>query len=146
MKQDLPKEKLEEKAEEIAGELRISLPASGLPLLLRLIALFTLLGGLSIIGSIFADIVKPPSSTPHFYFIRIIVGILAIIISYEIIKKNRLALWLYAVIVLIGLFINPLVSILPGLVLLYLFFQRSLFKLSIFDQKLISIKNSLIKL
>lgn len=115
---------IEQKAEKIAEELKVSLPASGSPLLLRLIALFTLIGGLSIIGSLFADIVRPPSNTPHFYFIRIIIGLLAILISYEIIAKSRLALWLYAVIVIVGLFVNPIVAVLPSAVLLYLILQR----------------------
>ena len=124
MEQQLPKERFEKKIEKIARELQVSLPASGLPLLLRLIALFTLIGGLSIIGGIFADIVRPPTSTPHFYFLRVIVGVLAIAISYGIIERKRWALWLYAVVVLVGLFINPLVAILPSLILLYLFSKR----------------------
>ena len=139
------KSAIETKAEKIAEELKVSLPASGSPLLIRLIALFTLIGGLSIIGSIFADIVRPPSNTPHFYFIRIMVGLIAIIIAYEIIERSKLALWLYAVIVLAGLFINPIVSILPGVVLGYLFIKRSYFKPSVIDHfinKLFGSKNS----
>ena len=134
MQENITKDPLEGRVEKIADELKVSLPASGLPLLFRLIALFTLIGGLSIIGSLFADIVKPPSNTPHFYFLRIIVGLIAIFISYEIIAKSRLALWLYAVVVIVGFFINPIVSILPGLVLTYLVFQRHKLKPSKPDQ------------
>jgi len=139
MEEDQAKSSFEGKAEKIADELKVTLPASGSPLPLRLIALFTLIGGLSIIGSLFADIVRPPSNTPHFYFLRIIVGLLAIFISYEIIEKSRLAIWLYGVIVIVGLFINPIVSVLPGLVLVYFIFQRHQFKSSIIDQFLLNL-------
>ncbi len=139
MEEARTKSSFEGKAEKIADELKVTLPASGSPLPLRLIALFTLIGGLSIIGSLFADIVKPPSNTPHFYFLRIIVGLLAIFISYEIIEKSKLAIWLYGIIVVVGLFINPIVSILPSLVLMYLIFQRHQFKSSIIDQFLLNL-------
>ena len=139
MEEDQAKNSFEGKAEKIADELKVTLPASGSPLPLRLIALFTLIGGLSIIGSLFADIVRPPSNTPHFYFVRIIVGLLAVFISYEIIEKSKLAIWLYGLIVVVGLFINPIVSILPGLVLVYLIFQRHQFKSSIIDQFLLNL-------
>ena len=139
MEEDQAKNSFEGKAEKIADELKVTLPASGSPLPLRLIALFTLIGGLSIIGSLFADIVRPPSNTPHFYFVRIIVGLLAVFISYEIIEKSRLAIWLYGIIVVVGLFINPIVSILPGLVPVYLIFQRHQFKSSIIDQFLLNL-------
>ncbi len=139
MQENIVKDPIESKVEKIADDLKVSLPASGSPLLLRLIALFTLIGGLSIIGSLFADIVKPPSNTPHFYFLRIVVGLLAIFISYEIIEKSRLALWLYAVIVVVGIFINPIVTIIPGGVLIFLWLQRSYLKPSIIDQTIASI-------
>lgn len=139
MEENPAKGPIEGRVEKIADELKVSLPASGSPLIFRLIALFTLIGGLSIIGSLFADIVRPPSNTPHFYFLRIIVGLLTITISYEIIAKSRLALWLYAVVVIIGFFINPIVSVLPGLVLVYLIFQRHKLKPSGPDQFLASL-------
>ena len=133
----------EKSAEKIAGELKITLPAQGSPLLLRLVALFTLVGGLSILGSLFADIVRPPTSAQHFYLIRIVTGIIAMIISYEIIQKSKLAIWLYGVVVLTGLFINPIVSIFPLAVLIYLFSQRRLFKQSMPDRLIASLSTKI---
>ncbi|MBU1000100.1 hypothetical protein KKE78_01720 [Patescibacteria group bacterium] len=127
------KTKSEETAEKIAQEFRVNLPGENLPLPVRLTAFFTLIGGLSIIGSLFADIVNTGEKTAHVYLIRLIVGLFSLGISYGLIEKKRWAIWLYGFIAVVGLFINPLVALFPAVVVIYLIFKKDLFSPSIFD-------------
>lgn len=120
--------------ERVARELNVELPHTKLPTSLRLIALFTLIGGLSILGSIFADVVRPNSESFGFYMLRLIVGILAVATAYGIEGKKRWALWLYGVIVVVGLFINPFMTILPLCIFIYLYRERKFFAPSALDK------------
>lgn len=128
--------KFEEKAEEAADELKINLPGANLPPVLRFIALLMLAGGLSILGSIFADIVNPAQTNINFYLLRILVGTLVIVTAYGIIRMARWALWIYGFALLIGVLVNPLVVVLPLALLIYLYFHRERFTPSIIDYKL----------
>src|SRR5690606_16618272 len=103
-------DKEEEVAEKISEELNVNLPGQYLPLPIRLIAYFTLIGGLSIVGSLFSDIVRPQGENPIFYVMRIAVGVLAILIAYGILEKKRWAIWLYGVLALVALNFNPFLA------------------------------------
>lgn len=105
----------------LAQTLRIALPGTRLPLITRLIVVFTLIGGLSIVGSLFVDIGRPSASiSSRYYLLRLVIGVIAIASAYGIIKRRQWALWLYAVITLIGFILNPITALVPGLALIYL--------------------------
>lgn len=129
--------------EGIAEDLNVNLPNVNLPLPLKFIAVFTLIGGLSVVGSVFADIFNPNGVSFKIYILRIVSGVILIAVSYGIIKKRRWSLWLYAVIIILGLFMNPVVSVLPFLVLVYLYFKRKHFAPSFIDRALSKWFNSL---
>lgn len=129
-------EKFEDETQKVSEELKINLPGQGLFLPLRLIGLFTLVGGLSIIGSAFANIVDSTATNLGIYILRLLVGALSITSAYGIIEHKRWALWSYGAIVLIGLYYNPVVTILPAIALIYMYTQRQRFSMSILDYKL----------
>lgn len=131
---------LELKAEKAADELKINLPGANLPPVLRFLVLFMLAGGISIIGSILADIANPNQINATVYILRIVVGSLVITTAYGLIKLQRWAIWIYGMAIIIGLIVNPLVTILPLAVLVYLFFEREKFTASVFDRKLAEIE------
>jgi hypothetical protein len=120
-------------ADKVSQELQINLPGKFLPAPVRLIAFFTLAGGLSIVGSLFVDIVRPGKVDVFLYFFRILIGILAIGITYGIIERKRWAIWLYGLIAVISLFTNPVLAIVPAVVFIYLFYVRSIFTPSVID-------------
>ncbi len=136
-------DKEEEVAEKISEELNVSLPGKYLPLPIRLIAYFTLIGGLSIIGSLFADIVRPQGENPLFYVLRTAVGVMAIGIAYGILEKKRWAIWLYGVLTLVALNFNPFLAVIPIGVVIYLTLNHRIFKPSHFDRALELIKANL---
>jgi len=125
--------KTEQAINKAVKDLGVGLPITNAPITLKLIALATLAGGLSIIGSTLVDIVSPSPITGFFYILRLITGIMAITIAYGITEKKRWALWLYGFIVLISLVANPGLAILPGIILTYLFIHRAKFEPSLFD-------------
>ncbi|RJQ28059.1 hypothetical protein C4565_04195 [Candidatus Parcubacteria bacterium] len=128
-------EKTEEgEIDKVAEELNVGLPHVKLPTPIRLITLFTLIGGLSILGSVFADVVRPNTEEFGFYILRLFIGILAVATAYGIEQKKRWSLWLYGIIVVIGFFTNPLVTILPLLIFIYLYKRRKLFARSALDK------------
>lgn len=129
-------ETLESKAQKISEELEVNLPAKGLLLPIRLIALFTLLGGLSILGGAFADIVDSEKTELGIYVMRLIIGLLAVASAYGIIERERWAFWLYGIIVIVGLINNPWIAALPAIALVYLFIHRDLFNPSKLDKLL----------
>lgn len=119
--------------DEISKELKINLPGQNLPTILRFITFFTLIGGLSIIGDSFAEIVRQNKEDPIFYFMRVTVGLLALASAYGITERKRWAIWCYGLIALIALLANPILSLIPGAVVIYLHTQRKLFTPSVFD-------------
>jgi hypothetical protein len=123
----------EQVANKITEELEVNLPGKNLPIPIRLIAFFTLIGGLSIVGSLFADIVRPDDRDLFLYALRTAVGILAVVIAYGMIKKQRWCLWLYGLLALISLAENPFLSFIPITVLIYLYFERNIFAPFILD-------------
>ena len=124
----------EQQATDIARTLRIDVPSVKLPMAIRLIAALTLIGGLSIIGSLFVDIGRPSASVRSgFYLLRLVTGVIAVAAAYGIIRKERWALWLYSLIALAGLSLNPITALIPGAALLYLYVKREHFTPSAAD-------------
>lgn len=126
-------QRLEDRTEEIAEEMQINIPGAGISLPIRLIALFTLLGGLSIVGSMFADIVDPDKTRLSTYLVRLVVGLMMLFVSYGLLHFKRWSIWLYGIIALIGLTINPAVSVFPIAVVIYLYHKRGSFDPSLID-------------
>lgn len=124
------KNKHERILERAAKTLQVDLTNKKINIWLKLIALLTLVGGLSILGNVISDTVSTREITPGFYTLRIAIGIMAISISYGIIERQSWAIGLYAVIVVIGLILNPWIAVLPALIFLYLFTQQKHFKSS----------------
>lgn len=120
-------------ADKLTEDLAVNLPGKGLPLIVRIIAFFTLIGGLSIIGSLFADIVRPHGEDIYIYALRTIVGVVAVVIAYGLIEHERWAIWLYGLVTLLSLFTNPFLAFIPGVVVVYLYTQRSYFSPSLPD-------------
>ncbi len=129
-------QEVEKAAEKISEELHVELPAKGLLFPIRIIALFALLGGLGIIGSGFADILDATKNNVWIYIFRTLVGLLALAAAYGIIEHQRWALWLFGLIVFMGLVINPIITLFPLAALVYLFTKRGLFEPSRFDRLL----------
>lgn len=117
----------------VSKELKIELPGGKSPSVIRLIAFFTLIGGIGIIGSLLTDIIDTESKPFYIYVMRLLVGFIAIAIAYGIIELKSWSIWLYGLIVLVALFINPLVAIFPLVVVIYLVTQRSKFTPFILD-------------
>lgn len=137
-----PNEQEEDKvADTLNKEFRINLPGQNLPTPVRIIAFFTLIGGLSIAGSLFADIVRPSGEHFGFFTLRIFAGAIAILTAYGIIEHKRWSIWLYGLFTLFALFSNPLLAIIPFGVVIYLYTQRSYFEKSIADNYLINAVN-----
>lgn len=124
--------KIEKTTEKVVDELEIRLPKTEgvLPFEVRLIMLLSLLGGLAIVGGLFADTFTFEKVNVLFYFFRLSMGLLLIFIAYALHKRRLYALWLFAMSVILGCVSNPLLSILPALIFLYLYTQRKKFKLT----------------
>jgi|GEM_PF-1486087 len=120
--------------EEVAEDLNVSLPNVNLPLPLKLIALFTLIGGLSAIGSAFADIFNPGEFILKAYLLRLIAGGIFVIISYGLVRKQNWSTWLYGVMVFVSLFTTWQLAILPAVIVVYMYFNRKYLYPSVFDR------------
>jgi len=135
--------KLEHDVEEVAEELDIHLAHVDLPLPIKIIALFTLVGGLSIIGNAFVNIFALSDVNVLLYLWGLVVGVLAIFIAYGLIKKERWAVWVYGILVLVALIGNFLVAIIPAAIVVYLYTQKHFFRPSVFDAVLLRIIKSI---
>ena len=131
--EELQKE-AENSIEKVAREINVNLPLTNLPLPLKIITLLITIGGLSITASALTDVFNPNDIGLAFYLLRAIAGVTMLAIAYGLIKRRRWSIWIYGIIVVIGVFINPGVSILPLLILIYLYTKRAMFAESIFDK------------
>jgi len=96
---------------------------------MKIITVFTLIGGLSIVGSLFVNIVQPNNSiSGPFYILQIFTGVIALSAGYSIIKKSRAAFWLYALITVVALCLNPITALVPGAVSVYMYRKRKCFQ------------------
>ena len=131
-----PEENTEEEsviADKINREFKVNLPGQNLPTPARFIAFFTLIGGFSIIGSLFVDIVRPTDEDFSFFLLRVIAGVVAIATAYGIIEHKRWSIWLYGGFTLLALASNPFLSLIPLGVVIYLFTKRAYFTPSPLD-------------
>jgi hypothetical protein len=107
---------------------------SNLPTPVKVIALLTSIGGLSITAGSLTDIIQPFAYfSLSFHLLRLVVGVSMLAISYALIKRQRWGVWLYGVIVLISFFVNPPLSLLPLAIVFYLYTQRGWLNPSIID-------------
>lgn len=123
----MTRKKVRERAHKVAGQLKVALPGGSLPLEIKLIALFTATGGLSIMGGIFGDVIRPNGIHLPTYLVRLVVGISMITISYGIVTRKSWSLWLYGLVVGIGLYVNFAAALIPLTAVIYLVFRRDLF-------------------
>jgi len=123
-------------ADRISKEFKVNLPGENLPTPVRLIAFFTLIGGLSIIGSLFVDIIHPAKVDVSFFILRTFAGVISIIIAYGIIEHKRWSIWLYALFTIFAVFSNPFLAIIPLGVVVYLYTQREFLYPSVADMYL----------
>lgn len=116
----------EEAIDEAAKELGVNLPKGegSVPHSLKIIAFITLVGGLSILGSTLVDFINPVDTNFWSHSFRIIIGLTAIAIAYGLIEGKRWSIWLYGFITLLGLLINPMLSIFPLILLAFLYTKR----------------------
>lgn len=123
----MTRKKVRKGAHKVARQLKVTLPGGNLPIAVKLIALFTVTGGLSIIGGIFGDVVRPTGIHLPTYLIRLIVGVSMIAIAYGIVTRKRWSLLLYGLIVIAGLYVNFVAALIPLAAVVYLIFKRDLF-------------------
>ena len=119
--------KTEKEVKEVSETLNISLPFGSIPLPMKIIAFLTSVGGLSMVASVFSDIVRPQTLPFGFHILRVVTGTLMIGVGYGIIKRREWSMWLYGSISVISFFINPALSILPIIITLYLSTKRDYF-------------------
>ena len=130
---DNPTEFVEKKLEEVASELEVKLPKGTLPFTLKIITLIMIVGGLSILGSVFTDFVVPKSGGLILHFYRLLTGVAFLVVAYGIYDRQRWSLWLYGIIVFIGLTINFTLALVPAILVIYLYTKRKIFKACFLD-------------
>jgi len=126
-------EKKEESSiEKFAEKLQVKLPKAKEPVGIKIIALFILIGGLSLITEVFTGIFRDSFEFSD-YIIRIGGGFLAIVVAYGLVVRMRLSLWLFGFFVLVGLLINLYFTVFWVLVLVYLIYNRRYLNKSVVD-------------
>lgn len=119
--------------EDIAEHLAVKLPKQNLPLPMRIIMLVFVIGGLSILTSIFTDFVASDSSLV-LYIYRLMTGAAFLLIAYGLYERRRWSVWLYGLLVFVGLIINFFLALAPALLVAYLYTQRHLLAPSFMDR------------
>ena len=117
----------ERKIRKAAEELDIKFPEARGPFGINLIALFFLIGGVALVGTVFTDIFGPRLNPLTIVF-RTTVGVASLFIAYGLIKKLRWSLWLYGLLMIVSIFFNPVLAVLYVLVLVYLLTRKDIFK------------------
>lgn len=120
-------QKVEHEIEAVTETLHINLPFGNIPLPMKIVALLTSAGGLSIVASIFADIVRPQDTFIHFYLLRIVTGLVMIFVGYGIIKRREWSILLYGLVSIASLLINPIASVIPIVITIYLIWNKHYF-------------------
>lgn len=127
MQNEDTKEPEKNQIDELIATLHVTLPEGKLTLTTKVIAFLTSAGGLSILAGILADVVRPGGISLGHYILRIIIGIIMTAVGYGIIKQKGWVVWLYGSISIISLMINPIVSVIPLLITIYLYRQKIYF-------------------
>lgn len=118
-----PPTKSERVIEDVTQELGVSVPKGGAPLFIRLIALILIIGGVSLMASAFTNILNRNVSFGY-QLISVLSGALILAAAYSLVKRMRLALWLLSIFIIIGLFVNAPLVILPAGILAFLIMSR----------------------
>jgi len=116
----------------VARDLELFIPKTREPLAVKIIALFTLAGGLSLLGSTFTDIFGLNVSM-SVYILRALMGFIAMAIAYGLVRGMRWTIYLYAIVVLVAIMVNPKFSVLLAVILVYLVYNRKYLKKSAID-------------
>lgn len=119
--------KQEKEFDKLSKTLNIVLPFGHVPLPIKIVAFLTSAGGLSILANIFSDFLHPSNTLIVFYFLRILAGLAMVIVGYGILKKQEWSIWIYGVLSLVSIFINPVLSIVPVTVTVYLISEHKYF-------------------
>ncbi|MBP6857828.1 MAG: hypothetical protein KBC11_01395 [Candidatus Pacebacteria bacterium] len=93
-----------------------------------------IVGGLSILGSVFTDFSVPKGGGFTLHTYRLITGVVFLGVAYGMYTHQRWSLWLYGIIVFIGFFLNFTLAIAPALLVIYLYTQRKMFTPGILDE------------
>ena len=123
----MSRKKVRRKTHSIARDLKFTIPGGSLPIEIKLIALFIATGGLGLISGIFGDIVRPTGVHLPTYLTRLVVGTVMIVVAYGIVTRKRWSVWLYCLVVAVGLYVNFTAAIIPLAVAVYLIFRHKLF-------------------
>jgi hypothetical protein len=120
---------VEQVVEQVADDLDIKLPSEKqFPFGIRLVILLTLLGGVAIVGNIFADSYSFQPISISFYIFRLIMGLLLVLIAYGLHQRRLFAIWILGFTTIISFISNPFLAILPIATLIYLYTKRKLLK------------------
>lgn len=133
----------EEKIDKIAGELGINIPKDFLPFPMRIVILLMLVGGLGILGSVFTDFLSPKQGGISVQLLRLLTGIAFLTVAFGIHSRERWAAWLYGGIVFVGLLFNFLFAIVPALLVIYFYINRSYLSACYLDYIAISVYEEL---
>lgn len=136
----------DETVEKIAHDLHADLPEGRLPVLVKIIALLLSIGGLSISASVFTDFVSPREATIFTQIGRLIVGLVMITVAYGIFRRKRWSLWLYGLVIFIGLFVNFRLILIPLATFIYLYVHRKTLTTTLIEKYLADFFVSLGKL
>lgn len=117
--------------ERAAESVDIRPPRSREPFGIRLLAFAMVLGGLSVIGSVFASVLDPAMRYGSVATVsRLAAGLFMVIVAYGILTDRGWAIWAMGLLVFISAFTNPVITILlaAGFVFLLLHRRRSWFQ------------------
>lgn len=132
--EETPLQIAEKKIEQVAGQLEVKLPKGSVPFTMRIITLILIIGGLGILGSVFTDFALPKNGGFGLHFYRLITGLAFLAVAYGLYIHQRWSLWLYGAIVLIGLFLNFSLAVIPAVLVIFLITQRKFFTPGVLDK------------
>lgn len=112
--------------EKAAKDLNIEPPKSRESFGVRMLAYAMIVGGLSIIGSVFVSIFEPQHSFNTYTgtILRIGVGSFILLTAYGILKRRQWSLWGFGVLVAFSIFTNPTLALFLGGAFVFLLYHR----------------------
>lgn len=120
--------KRKEGIEDVVEDLNIEPPGSAESYAVRLIAYTLVLGGVSVVGSVFTGIFEVPTyGILSGTLARIAFGCAIVLIAYGILKRRRWALLGFAGLVVLSAFFNPVLALFLAAALVFLLSHRKHF-------------------
>lgn len=129
----------EQSLERVARDLQTNLPKGKMPFLMKVVALLLLVGGLGISGSVLTDFISTEEIGFGYYITRLIVGFVMILIAYGLFRRRRWSLWLYALVIIVGLFVNLMLTLFPLAIFIYLYVHRKYLKTTLVEKALVDL-------